>query len=251
MKTATILLRAMVIAYGLLLVLVGCMQRRLLFFPSQQNSASLAAGSGFTRWEIAGQYAGYARVVDRPGRVWLMLHGNGGQAAGRAYVLPFLAATDSVYVLEYPGYGDRPGKPSKTSINQAALQAYEALAAQFGRSRMCVLGESLGSGPAAYLGTVRNPPSRIVLMVPFDVLRKVAQEQYPFLPVRLLMLDQWNNNATLKQYKGRVDIWGARQDDVIPVAHARNLAASVPGSIYHAFAGNHDWADGERIKLDD
>jgi len=44
MKTATTLLRAIVIAYGLLLVLVGCMQRRLLFFPSQQNSANLADG---------------------------------------------------------------------------------------------------------------------------------------------------------------------------------------------------------------
>jgi len=251
MKTAIIILRAIVIAYGLLLVLVGCMQRRLLFFPSQQNSADLAAGSGFTRWEIAGQYAGYARVVDQPGRVWLFLHGNGGQAAGRAYVLPFLAATDSVYVLEYPGYGDRPGKPSKKSINQAALQAYDALAAQFGSSRVCVLGESLGSGPASYLGTVSHPPARIVLMVPFDVLSKVAQQHYPFLPVRLLMLDQWNNIEALQQYQGRLDIWGAKEDNVIAVTHARNLAASVPGAIYHEFEGNHGWADGERMKLDD
>jgi len=251
MKTAKILLKSILVIYGLLLVLVGCMQRRLLFFPSQQNSADLAAGSGFTRWEIAGQYAGYVKAVDHPERVWLMLHGNGGQAAGRAYVLPFLAATASVYVLEYPGYGDRLGKPSKTSINQAAVQAYDALAAQFGSSRVCVLGESLGSGPASYLGTVSNPPARIVLMVPFDVLHKVAQRKYPFLPVRLLMLDQWNNIEALKQYHGRVDIWGARHDDVIPVAHARNLAASVPGSRYHEFAGNHGWSDGERMRLDD
>jgi len=153
------------------------------------------------------------------------------------------------YVLEYPGYGDRPGKPSQQSFNHAALIAYRALVSAYGASKICVLGESLGSGPASFLATTENPPARIVLVVPFDVLEDVAQEKFPYLPVGLIMLDRWNNIDALKSYRGRVDIYGAKFDQVIPVAHARNLARSVPGAHYHEFDGDHGWANGNQVDL--
>jgi pimeloyl-ACP methyl ester carboxylesterase len=237
--------------YASSLLLVGCFQRRLLYFPSHDASAPMARGAGLTRWEIQGEYTGYARVVENPRRVWLFMHGNGGQAAGRAYALRLFDPSDSVYILEYPGYGDRLGSLGLKSFNQAALRAYEALVEAHGQAKLCVLGESLGSGPASYLGTVKHSPSRIVLVVPFDVLHKVAQEQFPLLPASLIMLDDWDNIAALRQYKGRVDVWGAKYDQVIPVAHARNLAASVPGSRYHEFEGDHGWAGARSVALDD
>jgi hypothetical protein len=56
--------------------------------------------------------------------VWLLIHGNGGQAADRAYALPSFSMDDSVFILEYPGYGSRKGKPSKKSLDAADRQAY-------------------------------------------------------------------------------------------------------------------------------
>jgi hypothetical protein len=94
------------------------------------------------------------------------------------------------------------------------------------------------------------PPKHIVLVVPFDVLTNVAKEHYPFLPVNLIMLDRWDNVAALKGYAGRLDIFGGTHDSVIPVTHARALAAACPGSVYHEFGGGHDWASSGEVRLD-
>src|ERR1700677_1402375 len=109
-----------------------------------------------------------------------MAHGNGGQAAGRDYVLRRMSKEDSLYVLEYPGYGSREGSPSMESINQAASEAYRLLRARNPNTPVCVLGESLGSGPACMLAGEKIAPEKIMLVVPFDTLANVAAEHFPF-----------------------------------------------------------------------
>ena len=83
----------------------------------------------------------------------------------------------------------------------------------------------------------------------FDVLEDVAKENVPLLPVSLLMVDRWDNIAALKNYSGRLDIFGALNDQVIPVHHARHLAASSPAAVYHEFPGDHGWADSREVNL--
>ena len=249
MKSLKLAFGCVILLGGILLCFVGCVQRSLLYFPTHEVGEEAASASGLTRWLINGAYTGYAHRVENPRRIWLFMHGNGGQAATRSYMLHCLSPLDSIYILEYPGYGDRPGKPSQQSFNHAALIAYRAPVSAYGASKICVLGESLGSGPASFLATTENPPARIVLVVPFDVLEDVAQEKFPYLPVGLIMLDRWNNIDALKSYQGRVDIYGAKFDQVIPVAHARNLARSVPGAHYHEFDGDHGWANGNQVDL--
>jgi len=205
--------------------------------------------AGLSRWSINGEYTGYARLVDEPRRVWLFMHGNGGQAADREYVLLRINPRDSVYILEYPGYGERPGSPSMEAFNRAAAAAYAWLVRKYGTDRLLVLGESLGSGPACYLATVPNSPGHIVLVVPFDVLADVAQGEFPHLPVRLLLIDAWNNIEALREFRGKVDVFGATRDNVIPVGHARNLARRHPGASYHEFEGDHGWANGNAVDL--
>jgi len=95
----------------------GCssIERKLLFFPTHRT-----ADSGLKPWTKAEDLIGYAREVDAPKNVWLLLHGNAGQASDRAYAIPSFSTEDSVYILEYPGYGNRKGKPSKESFKRAA-----------------------------------------------------------------------------------------------------------------------------------
>jgi hypothetical protein len=84
---------------------------------------------------------------------------------------------------------------------------------------------------------------RAVLIVPFDNLVSVASEHSPFLPVRLLMRDKWDNVAALSKYAGRIDIYGAAQDTIIPTHHARQLAQSLPRATYHEMdCGHNDWS---------
>ena len=220
-------------------------QRSLLYFPAHRTPSTR-----LTPWREGEHTIGYCREVPNPQALWLMLHGNAGQAADRDYVLSRLSDEDSLYVLEYPGYGARAGTPCLESINQAAAAAYRLLRSQHPSVPVCVLGESLGSGPACSLAREKIPPDKIVLVVPFDSLASAASEQFWFLPVRLLLRDSWNNVAALRHYAGPVDIFGATGDTIIPIAHARALARQIPNAHFTAIDGGHnDWSESTQVQV--
>jgi pimeloyl-ACP methyl ester carboxylesterase len=153
-------------------------------------------------------------------------------------------------VLEYPGYGVREGSPSRDSINQAASEAYRLLRSRNPNTPVCLLGESVGSGPACALSLEKTVPDKIVLVVPFDSLANVASERFPFLPARLLLRDRWNNVDSLRHYGGPVEIFGAVDDVVIPIEHARALAKQIPTARFTAIPGGHnDWSNDVQVKI--
>lgn len=222
-------------AYLALVGVVALAQRSLLYFPSHRPN-----GGPLAPWAVEDAVIGFCREVEAPREVWLMLHGNGGQASQRAYMLEHVAKDAAFYVLEYPGYGDRPGKPSLASINAAAAEAWRNLRARYPGVPMGVIGESIGSGPASALAGVALPPEKIVLWTPYDRLVDVAKEKFRWLPVGLLLRDKWDNGAALKNYAGVVEIYAAKADEVIPNHHARTLHEKVPGSVFTEIDGGHN-----------
>lgn len=232
-------------AYVLLAVGCAVMQRKLLFFPSHHH-----LDTGLTAWKKEGRIIGYSRQVPAPQNVWLMLHGNAGQAADRAYAIPSFSARDSVFILEYPGYGAREGKPSKTSLDAAAAEAFLLLRNTFPKTPICVMAESIGSGPACALANQPQPPEKIVLVVPFDTLQSAAADHFPFLPVGLILRENWDNIRSLSGYKGPVEIFGAQEDTIIPIRHAKKLADSLPSAKFHIIPGGHnDWTEQGRVEI--
>jgi len=240
------MLRVFVIVAVLLaaLLALGChtIQRKALFFPSHD-----ARNNGFTPWEHGGKTIGFAREVANPRNVWLFLHGNGGQAADRTYAMHAFADDDAVFILEYPGYGQREGTPSRRAIDAAARVGYADLRARFPGKPLCVAGESLGSGPASVLSREQPAPDKIVLVVPFDRITDVARDHVRWLPVGLLLMGTWDNIDALRGYSGPFEIFGAEKDEVIAVRHAQALAQSVPQAKFHLIAGGHGWANGRDV----
>lgn len=231
----------------ILFVIVGCspIERKLLFFPTHHPH-----DNNLTPWIRNGETIGYSRNVESPRNVWLMLHGNAGQASDRLYAIPSFSDQDSVYILEYPGYGNREGVPSKESFNSAAEEAYVFLRETCPHTPVCVAAESIGSGPASSLASLSQPPDKFVLIVPFDRLSSVAEDHFPSFLVRLMLKDNWDNMESFANYKGPVEIFGAESDTIIPVKHAKALAAAIPGSKLVIISGGHnDWADGGRVKI--
>ncbi|MEI6807652.1 MAG: alpha/beta hydrolase [bacterium] len=231
----------------LLLMSLGCssLERKLMFHPSHQP-----ADGGLTAWMKDGQVIGFCRKVESPQNVWLMLHGNGGQASGRGYAIPCFSTNDSVYILEYPGYGFRKGMPSRLSFNTAASEAYMTLRSIYGAVPVCEVGESIGTGPASCLATVSPPPDKVVLIVPYEKLSEVAKDRFPGILVRMILKNDWNNIDALSRYKGPVEIFGAKFDDVIPVGHAKALAAGIPSSKFVLIdCGHNEWSDDGHVKI--
>lgn len=233
------------VAYIAVCCIAFAFQRSLLFYPSNTS-----ATGPLSVWKEQGRLVGYCREVAQPETVWLLMHGNAGQASDRDYVLQAMSQTDSLYVLEYPGYGNRPGKPSRATIDAAAREAYRFLCERYPNTPLGVIGESIGSGPASHLASASRPPDEIVLIVPFDSLQKVASRHFSFLPVSLLLLDRWDNRESLQNYRGSVQIFGARDDQVIPCEHARNLAENCSVAAYSEInCGHNDWSFSPEIRI--
>jgi hypothetical protein len=228
-------------------VFFGCqaLVRKVMFAPSHHG-----LDNGLTRWLHDGRLVGFSREVDHPQNVWLMLHGNGGQAADRTYALPVFDERDSVFILEYPGYGQRPGKLSRPSFDAAAREAYELLRTRFPDKPVCVATESLGSGPGSTLARLPRPPDKFVFIVPFDDVKSLAHDHAGWLPAGVLLAGSWDNVESMASYHGPVEVFGAQRDGIIPVAHARRLAASLPQARFHLIPGGHnEWSEQREVRV--
>lgn len=241
--TIRILIICLIVVILLLTAWPGCassIQRKFLFYPTHHHE-----DRGLSPWGSEGDLIGYASEVASPEVIWLMLHGNAGQAADRAYARSSFSPRDSVFIMEYPGYGVRAGTPSRETFDEAARAAYQNLRARFPGKPIGVVGESIGTGPASMLAREANPPEKIVLIVPFDTLAQVAAQKVPWLPTRLILGSTWDNVQALADYRGPLEIYGAVLDEVIPVEHAKALAASLPAARLKLMpCGHTEWARG-------
>ena len=224
----------LLIAYGVVLLAVLVFQRRLIYLPTRippEVVKSVAAEHGFVPWtNAAGGGIGWKMAANGEAEAnVLIVHGNAGCALSRDYIAqPIHAASRvSVYVLEYPGYGARPGRPTKTALIAAAEEAWQCLPAHAPRF---VVSESIGAGVAAELA--RRHPQEIAglaLLVPYHDLPGVAQRQMPFLPAYFLLFDRFNPAECLKSYAGPVLIAVAGEDEIIGADSGRRLYASYGG----------------------
>ena len=122
---------ALLVCVALYLVAcIGCAawQRRLIYFPplfTREQVEGFAKAAKLDRWtNPAGQAIGMRRLSPTQpseGRV-LLVYGNGSCATGCARYADVIqkAAALDVFILEYPGYADRAGKPSQNSLFRAA-----------------------------------------------------------------------------------------------------------------------------------
>ncbi|HEX4646062.1 MAG TPA: alpha/beta fold hydrolase [Verrucomicrobiae bacterium] len=228
-------MKILAVLYLVLVVLVFLAQRRLLYHPDGAPLdilAKLAAGSGFQPWQnSSGEVIGWkqlARANLAHERV-LIVHGNAGSAVDRMDFAEALrnAGTFDVYILEYPGYGARPGKPTQENFFRAADEAFELLKKD---GQVYLIGESLGTGVAAYLaGTHPAMISGVLLIAPYDNMVDVAQFHMPIFPVRLLLRDRFPSSGYLKNYNGPVGVLLAGQDVVVPSRFGRKLYDNYSG----------------------
>lgn len=235
------------VLYLMLCIGFASLQRKLIYFPPKCNPAEVeqyAASHNLERWRnSAGEPIGWKRhspVQPAQGQV-LVMHGNGGCAFQCAHYADALqqAAPLDVFIVEYPGYENRPGSPSETGLDAAAEEAFALLATN---RPIYLLGESLGTGVATYLaGKHSSEVAGVVLLAPYDRLSAVGQAHFPFLPVTLILRDGFSSDQYLRAYHGLVAILVADGDTVVPERFGRRLYDSYAGPkrLWEFPGGNH------------
>jgi pimeloyl-ACP methyl ester carboxylesterase len=209
-------------AYLVIVVVITISQRSLVFPApkfSPQQVDDMARSANLERWtNSSGEFIGLKRLsLKQPaaGRL-LIVYGNGNHAAGCAHYVDDIQSVVAldVFVLEYPGYADRPGKLSQKSFLHASDEAFQLLDTN---KPVYLLGESLGTGVAAYLaGKHPDTVAGMILLSPYNRLTDVAQSYYPFLPVHLLLIDRFPTEDYLRNYHGPVGMLVDGRDTIVP-----------------------------------
>jgi fermentation-respiration switch protein FrsA (DUF1100 family) len=88
-------------------------------------------------------------------------------------------------------------------------------------------GRSLGSGPATYVASVRDAKA-LLLETPFDSAVAVAGDRYGFLPVQLLMHDQFRVDDWIKDVTEPVFVAHGTADKTIGVQHGQRVYDLAP-----------------------
>ncbi len=231
METATRIAGVVLLLLGAATLLAYALQRTLIYYPSHARLdalEALAAREGLLPWRNADKdFIGW-RSREGQGFPVLILHGNAGHAFHRSHVVSRLrkaGITSPIYILEYPGYGARPGIPTENSLVAAALEAIDLLP-----RGIVLLGESLGSGVACQAASRRKGSiAGLVLLTPFDSLITVARKHYPVVPSSLILKDRYQSSRALQDFQGPVSVIMAERDTIIPAESTRRLLESYSG----------------------
>jgi pimeloyl-ACP methyl ester carboxylesterase len=220
------LLRLLILAcltlYVVALIIVASNQRWFIYPAPKltlEQVNEMARSGNLERWtNSSGQFIGLKRQSpwqQASGSI-LIAYGNGdaaGNYGGYADSIQSVAPLN-VFVLEYPGYADRPGKPSQDSLFRAADEAFQLLPTNM---PIYLVGQSLGTGVAVYLaGLHSDKVAGVVLVSPYNRLVDVAQYQMPLFPVHLLLIDRFPSEDYLRNYHGPVGMVVDGRDEVVP-----------------------------------
>lgn len=219
-------------AYVLICAVAYFGNRWFMYYPDPMRETPAEAGlSGVEEIELKtpdGEtlVAWYAKAKgDKP--TILYFHGNAGNAAARASKIETMHEDGSgVFYLNNRGYGGSSGHPTEADNVADGLLAYDYLRG-LGEpaEKIVVYGESLGSGQATQLGAQKQVRA-VILEAPLTSTVDVGKRTYFFLPLGLLMTDQFRNLDHVAKVRAPVLVLHGDQDGVIPVEMGKQVYAA-------------------------
>jgi pimeloyl-ACP methyl ester carboxylesterase len=211
--------------------------------PGQVHTVSIRADDGLELrgWHILadGRSAADRKECDREltagRRLVLFFSGN---AANRRYRVPEFGILTSlgvdVFIFDYRGYGDNSGSPSeeKLAADARAIWNYATQECDVRPDRIILYGESLGGGVAVRLAAemceADTPPGGLILRSTFSSLVDAGKHHYPFLPVRLALVDRYPSVDRIPQVTCPILQFHGARDSIMPIKLGRRLFEAAP-----------------------
>jgi len=226
------------IAYAALLATLMLLETRLVYpgaylpdtvEPPLHASAGIETVEYMSTDDIRLQ----GRLLERPGsdRIVLFFHGNAEKAMWLdGWLMQLSEAFDATSMIaEYRGFADD-ATPTEKGVLADCFAARDYLCQRFDKrpEDLILFGRSLGGGCAVAVAT-RGGAAGLVLDRTFDRAVSVASDQYPFVPVRMLMKNRFDSVARITVYDGPlVSVHGAN-DEIIPIDYGRRLFEKAGG----------------------
>lgn len=236
-------------AYLAVLALLYARQREMMY-PRNPARAEIASANLPGVEETVLTAADGERLIawvvpPREGKpVLLFFHGNAGNFGRPIRQTRFRALTEDgtgLFAVNYRGYGGSTGSPTEDGLAQDARAAYAAAVARFGAERLVGYGESLGTGVVLKLAA-EVPLKAVILEAPYLSTAAVAQQLYPFIPVGLVMHDQFRSDRIIGQVRAPLLVLHGQRDGTIPYSQGEALfaLANAPKRFVPFPQGNHE-----------
>jgi fermentation-respiration switch protein FrsA (DUF1100 family) len=243
-------------AYIALVALLFFMQRSLLYMPNAADMESMRATMpGVERLTLKTADGESLVAWHHPPRegqpLFIYLHGNAANLSARNIrLMNFARQGWGFLAVSYRGYGGSTGSPTETGLIADAEAGY-AKARELGvpPERIFLFGESLGTGVAIALAAKREVRG-IALEAPYSSTLDVARSIYWFVPVALLMRDQFRSDERVKNVRAPLFIMHGDADRVVPIRFGEKLfaAANEPKEFFRIAGGGHQPLDDPRAQ---
>jgi pimeloyl-ACP methyl ester carboxylesterase len=230
-------------AMTVVVYLLGC-QSRMMYYPRAYEPGELAdfklRGGVVLGFETpqGRQQAFYRPGPTDAGSIWLWFPGNAALSLEYATDARDWDPDAGWLFVDYPGYGDNPGRPNPESVRHtiagaaAALAAHLRITAQELAPRLGAAGQSLGAA-AALIAAETLSIDRIVLLAPFTTMTEMGRLVIGW-PLCHLNRHRYDNRRTLQAAVARgARVWIVHgvDDEIIPIEMARELAALAPAAV--------------------
>ncbi len=190
------------------------------------------------------------KTPSKPRPMLLGFGGNAWNADAVAIILHRIFPEHEIAALHYRGYGPSSGRPSARAIFADARRAHDEVAGNL-EAGIVAVGFSIGASVAVELAASR-PVRGLVLVTPFDSLKELAANHYPWLPVRWLLRHRMEASATLRNLDVPAAVITAENDLVVPSSRSQPIieaAANLRADFTIRGAGHNDvYERGEFIK---
>lgn len=159
--------------------------------------------------------------------------------------------------FHYRGYRPSTGEPSAQTVKDDALLIHDLAVKRVAAPTVIAVGFSIGSGVAAHLASRRSLDG-LILVTPFDSLKAVAGDQFPWLPVAAMFSHEMDAAAALGDANTPTAIIAAGEDSLIRSPRtnalrraARNLSynRTIEGAGHNDIYHRSDFHDAMRAAL--
>ena len=147
-----------------------------------------------------------------------------------------------MFIFDYRGYGKSDGSPHEKGVLQDGEAARDWLCERTGKrpEELLLMGRSLGGGVAVHLAA-NGGAKGLVLQNTFSSLHDTAAENYPFVPVRLLMRNKMDSMSRIGRFQGPLLMSHGDADTLIPFRLSQRLfeKANEPKQFFTVRKGEH------------
>jgi len=208
------------LVYILLLGLVYRYQEKLIFMPDVLPANYTFQFDGhfkekFIETPNNTKLNGLLFTTDSPKGVIFFLHGNAGALNSWGFISDIYTAQKyDIFMLDFRGFGKSGGTiSSEAQFYNDAQIAYDSIKKEFGEDKITIIGQSIGTAPAAMLAA-KNNPKKLILISPYYSLEDLMYQKYHIIPGFLLKY-KFRTNEFISKVKAPIFLIHGADDKLI------------------------------------